>query len=56
MKEIGILLVLAGAACFLLPLFKVEIALIMRLGDTRTLASLVMVLVGSGVFFFSAND
>jgi hypothetical protein len=56
MKGIGVLLVVVGAACFLLPLFHVEIPWLIQLGAGRTLLSLVLILIGAGLFFFSGSD
>jgi hypothetical protein len=55
MKGIGVLLVVLGAACFLLPIFHVEIPWLIQLGEGRTLLSLVLILVGAGIFFFSGD-
>jgi hypothetical protein len=55
MKGIGVSLVVLGAACFLLPVFHVEIPWLIQLGEGRTLLSLVLILIGAGIFFFSGD-
>lgn len=55
MKGIGVSLVVLGAACFLLPIFHVEIPWLIQLGEGRTLLSLVLILIGAGLFFFSGD-
>lgn len=56
MKSAGVLLVLLGIAFFVLPLLNVQPALLMQLGDFRSLAAVILILIGVGVFLFSGND
>lgn len=56
MKGIGVLLVLLGIAMVVLPLFNVRPWLLMQLGDFRSIAAAVFVLIGGGIFFFSSYD
>ena len=56
MKGIGVLLVLLGIAFVVLPLLQVRPALLMQLGDFRSIAAAALVLIGGGIFFFSSYD
>lgn len=56
MKGIGILLVLAGIASFVLPLLHVQIALLDQAAGLRPLIAGILILLGGGLFFFSSYD
>jgi hypothetical protein len=56
MKAISGLLVVAGVASFVLPLFRVHIPWLAQLGDARTFFSIVLILIGCGLFFFLAGN
>ena len=56
MKGAGVLLVLLGIAFFVLPLLNVQPALLMQLGAFRSLAAVILILIGIGIFLFSTQD
>ena len=56
MKGVAVLLVLLGAACFLLPIFNVNPYWLYSLGGARPILAAVLVLIGMGIFFFSSYD
>lgn len=55
MKSVAVLLVLLGIAFFVLPLLNMRPALLMQLGDFRSLAAVILILIGVGVFLFSSD-
>lgn len=56
MKGLGIFSVLVGIAIFVLPLLGVHLSIIYQLGDFRTLAAGILILIGIGIFMFSSHD
>jgi hypothetical protein len=56
MKGLGIFLALVGAACYLLPLLGVQILWLVQLGEGRMFLSIVLILIGTGLFFFSSYE
>lgn len=56
MKGAGVLLVLLGMAFFVLPLLNYQPFWLMQLGDFRSLAAVILILIGIGIFLFSNQD
>lgn len=56
MKILGVLMVLVGIACFVLPLLGVYVAWLWQLGSARAILAFVLILIGAGIFFFSGGD
>ena len=56
MQGIGVLLVVLGIGLIVLPLLNFQPALLMGLGDFRSIAAAVLVLIGGGIFFFGSQD
>ena len=55
MKTLGIFIALLGVAIFVLPLLGVHLTLLYALGNFRSFAAIILILIGIGVFLFS-ND
>lgn len=56
MKALGIVMVLLGIACFVLPLLHVQLVWLAMLGNSRAILACILILVGLGIFFFSGYD
>jgi hypothetical protein len=56
MKGVGIVMVIVGIACFVLPLLKVEIWFLNEAGNLRPLMAGILVMLGAGIFFFSGGE
>ena len=56
MKGIGVLCVLSGIALFVLPLLGVHLSFIYQLGNFRSFAAIILILIGVGIFLFSSYD
>lgn len=56
MKGLGVVFVLGGAACFLLPMFDINPSWLYQLGGAQPIVAAVLVLIGMGLFFFSSYD
>lgn len=54
MRKIGLLLVLCGSALFVLPIVGVSLPLFASLGSFRTMAAVVLIIMGTGFVAFSA--
>ena len=55
MKTLGIFIAILGIALFVLPLLGVQLAILYSLGNFRSFAAIILILVGIGIFLFS-ND
>lgn len=55
MKTLAVVIFLLGVAIFVLPLLNVQLALFYWLGNYRMLTAVLMILIGVGIFLFSAD-
>jgi hypothetical protein len=55
-KGFGVVLIVVGAAIFLLPILGYHPALLYQLGSSGSMLAVVLVLIGLGLFFFSSYD
>lgn len=56
MKGVAVLFVLAGISIFVLPLFRIYPAFLYALGNFRSMAAIILILIGVGIFLFSSYD